>query len=78
MHYEEFKGMIQSKLQKHPSGLTWVEIKKQLDLPYKHPCPSWIKQMEQEIGLLRVKETQRAYIWKIPFKKEKSRNVKTI
>jgi hypothetical protein len=68
MRYIEFKELIQTKLQKNPDGLTWDQLKTQLNLPYNRPCQTWIAQMEQEIGLIRVKETQRAYIWKIPLR----------
>ena len=65
MRYNEFKELIQNELLNHPAGLTWMELRNQLDLPYKRPCPSWVGRMEQEIGLTRIRETKRAYIWKI-------------
>ena len=70
MRYKEFKELIQIELLKHPDGLTWVELKNQLNLPYDRPCQTWINQMEQEIGLLRVRGEKRAYIWKISSKVE--------
>ena len=65
MRYIEFNEQIQRELMKHPDGLTWEELKNQLKLPYTRPCQTWIKQMEDEIGLSRVRGTQRALIWKI-------------
>jgi hypothetical protein len=65
MRYKEFKALIHIELLKHPDGLTWRELKDKLNLPYKRPCQTWIKQLEGEIGLSRVKGTQRAYIWKV-------------
>jgi hypothetical protein len=70
MRYDEFKQLIQDELLKHPAGLTWVELRNTLDLPYDRPCHTWINQMEQEIGLVRVRGEKRAYIWKITSKSE--------
>jgi len=70
MRYKTFKELIQKELAKHPDGLTWVELQNKLNLPYDRPCQTWIYQMEQEIGLTRNRETQRAYIWKISHQKE--------
>jgi hypothetical protein len=70
MRYVEFKELIRKELVKHPDGLTWEQLKNQLKLPYKQPCQTWIKQMEDEIGLSRVRGTQRALIWKIPASQE--------
>ena len=71
MRYSEFKEIIQNELLKYPDGLTWIELKINLNLPYNRPCQTWIMQMEQEIGLMRVREIKRAYIWKITLEKEK-------
>ena len=65
MRYAEFKGLIEQELLKDPKGFTWVELRDRLDLPYDRPCPTWIQRMEGEIGLTRVRETGRAYVWKI-------------
>ena len=65
MRYTEFKEKIRDELIKHPEGLTWKELKRNLNLPYERPCPNWTKRLEQEIGLIRVKGRGNAYIWKI-------------
>ena len=65
MRYVEFKSAIEKKLRKHPGGLTWSQLKERLDLFYERPCPSWVKQLEREIGLRRVKGAGRAYVWKV-------------
>jgi hypothetical protein len=65
MRYDEFKKLIENELLRHPAGLTWAQLKTKLNLPYNRPCPTWIMQMEKEIGLSRIKETQRAAVWKI-------------
>lgn len=65
MRYVEFRDEIREELRQNPAGLTWKELKQRLELPYNQPCPTWVKQMEQEIGLSREQGPARAYIWKI-------------
>jgi predicted transcriptional regulator len=65
MKYVEFVQSIMQELQNNPSGLTWVELKSRLHLPYSIPCQTWINKMEQENGLVRDKGSGRALIWKI-------------
>ena len=54
MRYTEFRDAIHNELRRVPSGLTWAALKKRLELPYSIPCPEWVKQMEQEVGLVRA------------------------
>ncbi|MEE4194915.1 MAG: hypothetical protein V2J07_06935 [Anaerolineae bacterium] len=65
MRYVDFKAQIQQALLENPKGFTWVELKAHLDLPYPTPCPEWVKQLEDEIGLVRRREGGRAYVWRI-------------
>lgn len=65
MRYLEFRSVIQEELIKNPAGLTWLELRDRLGLPYKQPCPEWVNRMEREVGLSRTKGTGRAYVWKI-------------
>jgi hypothetical protein len=66
MRYVEFREAIQKELIENPEGFTWAELKERLRLPYEEPCPTWVKRMEQEIGLVRARGAKRAYLWKIP------------
>ncbi|MBN1538258.1 MAG: hypothetical protein JW908_16085 [Anaerolineales bacterium] len=68
MRYIEFRDQIQNALLKNPSGMTWKELKQQLDLPYDQPCQTWVNRLESEIGLSRERGEQRALVWKIPSK----------
>lgn len=63
MRYVDFRDQIQKALRRNPRGLTWPELRDRLDLPYTQPCSTWVKQMEEEIGLIRTKGTGRAYVW---------------
>ena len=65
MRYVDFMDVIQEVLRQNPAGLTWAELKERLDLPYDRPCPTWVRRMEQEVGLSRVKGSGRAYVWKL-------------
>ncbi|MFC2150168.1 hypothetical protein ACFLQV_01565 [Calditrichota bacterium] len=53
--YTNFKGLIVDELRDKPDGMTWRDLKERLELPYKTPCPEWVKRMEAEDGLKRVK-----------------------
>ncbi len=65
MRYTDFRDTIHRKLRRHRRGLTWRELRDQLNLPYDRPCPAWTKQLEQEIGLKRIKGEGRALVWQV-------------
>jgi hypothetical protein len=69
MRYLVFRDLIQKELHRNPTGLTWLELKERLNLPYEQPCSSWVKCLEKEIGLSRTKGAGRAYVWKVRPKK---------
>lgn len=69
MRYIDFKDAIRDELRKNPDGFAWIELRKRLYLPYERPCPTWVRQLEQEIGLTRTKDTGRAYVWKVKLQK---------
>jgi hypothetical protein len=65
MRYAEFRDVIREELRRNPAGLTWVQLRDRLRLPYDRPCPTWTRQLEQEIGLSRAKGASRALVWKV-------------
>ncbi|MCD4701759.1 MAG: hypothetical protein K8S24_07890 [Candidatus Aegiribacteria sp.] len=65
MRYVDFRDMIQSELRGTPAGLTWPQIQESLELPRKRPCSTWVRRMEEEIGLERVRGSGRAFVWKL-------------
>lgn len=65
MTYVQFKTQIRNQLTAHRQGMTWRELQTSLRLPYERPCPTWIKQLEAEIGLQRRKTTSRALVWSL-------------
>ena len=70
MRYVEFRNSIEEELLRNRAGLTWAELKERLNLPYKQPCPEWVKRMEEGIGLSRARGTGRAYVWRIRPKRD--------
>jgi len=62
--YGKFKIQIEAVLKAESSGLTWTEIKSKLGLPQKAPNNKWVRMMEKDIGLTRVKE-KRGTVWKL-------------
>lgn len=65
MRYQDFRDCIQDELRENPDGLTWAELRDRLDLPYRQPCPEWVKRMESEMGLSRARGAGRAYVWRL-------------
>jgi hypothetical protein len=65
MRYVDFRDSIHATLRRRRRGLTWTELRDRLKLPYDRPCPTWVKQLEQDIGLRRVKGDGRAYAWTV-------------
>jgi len=65
MRYNSFRDSIKNKLEKHPEGLTWKELKRSLSLPYKQPCQEWVKNLEAEIELERKEKKRNSLVWKI-------------
>jgi hypothetical protein len=60
--YESFKKKIENKLMQHQTGLTWSELKTKLRLTQKVPYNGWVKMLEKDIGLRRVKDS-RGMVW---------------
>lgn len=65
MTFLRFRELIHQELRQHPDGLSWVELRERLHLPYERPCPAWVRQLEQQISLRRVRGTGRAKVWTV-------------
>lgn len=61
----EFRDAIGGELKRARTGRTWKELREGLQLPYKQPCPEWVKSLESDIGLSRCEKRGNAYIWKL-------------
>lgn len=63
MTYEHFREVIRSTLSKAGYGLTWTEIRTTAALPQMFPNNQWVRRMEQDIGLLRIKDGNGIMHW---------------
>ena len=63
--YEDFRDMIGTELRRTTTGLTWAQLQARLALPYARPCLTWVKRLEQEIGLTRTNGPHAAYLSKL-------------
>ncbi len=59
--YEDFKSSIKNILERHPSGLTWTQIRDKLNLPQKFPNNQWVERLRKDIGLKKIKMGENAY-----------------
>jgi hypothetical protein len=69
MRYVEFKEKIRKALVKRPAGFTWKQLKARLRLSYDRPCPTWVANLEKEIGLVRKRGEGRALVWTLGSRK---------
>ena len=53
--YEEFKNKILALLNSRQQGFIWQEIKEKLNLEQKVPNNKWVRKLEKEIDLRRMK-----------------------
>ncbi len=65
MTYQTFRDTVRSALTEHPGGLTWAQLRDHYGLPYDRACPTWTRQLEEEIGLRREKGEGRALVWRL-------------
>jgi len=63
--YSTFRDTIQRVLRENRSGLTWKELRERAGLEGKRACPTWTRQLEEEIGLVRREKTGRELIWRL-------------
>ena len=65
MPYEEFRDKILDTLQYSDKGMTWTEIRSQLKLDQVVPNNKWVRQMEKDIGLMRIKGSDGVIVWRV-------------
>ena len=64
MSYQEFRDNIRDALLYSYHGLTWTELRDHLKLEQVVPNNKWVRQMESDIGLIRVKDI-RGVVWRV-------------
>jgi antitoxin component of MazEF toxin-antitoxin module len=65
MPYEEFREKVRHTLQYSDKGMTWTEIRGRLKLDQVVPNNKWVRQMEKDIGLMRVKRSDGVIVWRV-------------
>jgi len=65
--YQQFKEAVTDVLMTLPQGCTWSELRSKTGLNQLTPSPLWVKRMEGERSLERIRDpaTSRV-VWKIP------------
>jgi hypothetical protein len=61
--FDQFKSAIEATLKKSGKPLTWTEIRTFAKLPQKFPNNQWVRQLETEIGLQRIKDSNGIIKW---------------
>ena len=65
LSYEKFKDKVKSLLKDRPNGLTWTELRKIGDFSQKVPNNKWVKKLEEDIQLVRLRDRNRGIVWKL-------------
>lgn len=64
MPYPEFRDKIRQTLQ-YSDGMTWRQIREKLKLDQVVPNNKWVRRMEKDIGLMRVKRSDGVIVWRV-------------
>lgn len=62
--YIEFREKVEKALQREKDGLTWGQLKKKGEIDQTRLCYTWVRQLEDEIGLTRERHGHNVY-WKL-------------
>lgn len=63
--YEQFRDTIARTIRDAGREMTWTEIRTTAGLPQMFPNNQWVRRMEQDIGLLRVKDAHGILHWSL-------------
>ena len=66
MTYEQFRDTICKTLRDNGNGMTWTEIRTKAKLTQMFPNNQWVRRMESDIGLQRVKDNKGIMRWQVP------------
>jgi bifunctional DNA-binding transcriptional regulator/antitoxin component of YhaV-PrlF toxin-antitoxin module len=65
MEYNEFRDRIKKVLEYNDKGMTWTEIRALLKLDQVVPNNKWVRQLENDIALHRVRGSDGAIVWRV-------------
>jgi hypothetical protein len=63
--YDQFKTKVKQTLQYQDNGMTWTQIRDKLGLDQVVPNNKWVRQLEKDIGLERVKQKDNQVVWRV-------------
>jgi hypothetical protein len=63
--YDDFSSKIANVLRGAGKPLTWTEIRTTGALPQAFPNNQWVRRMEQDIGLVRRRESSGIIHWEL-------------
>lgn len=63
--YDQFKEQVKKALEYQDNGMTWTQIRERLGLDQVVPNNKWVRQLEKDIGLERVKQKDNVILWRI-------------
>ncbi len=64
MTYPEFREKIENVL-KYSDGMTWTQIREELELDQVVPNNKWVRMLEKDISLRRVKVADNKILWRL-------------
>ena len=64
MSYTEFRDKIKLALEHKDNGMTWTELKELLEFDQVVPNNKWVRQLEVDIGLKRIRDAN-GVIWRV-------------
>ena len=65
MTYEQFRDKIRRALEYNDLGMTWTKLRNSLQLDQVVPNNKWVRRMEKDIGLMRVKSSEGVILWRV-------------
>lgn len=65
MSYEGFKSKIVATLREASRPMTWTEVRTIAALPQAFPNNQWVRRMEEDVGLVRRRESDGIIHWQL-------------
>src|SRR5438445_7112162 len=65
MAYEQFRDKIRHALQYKDNGMTWTQVRRFLSLDQVVPNNKWVRRLERDIGLERIKGPDGLIRWRV-------------
>ena len=63
--YEQFRDRIKRALEYNDVGMTWTKLRINLQFDQVVPNNKWVRRLEKDIGLMRVKGVDGVILWRV-------------